>query len=282
MVLYHGSKEIVEYPEIRKARFQKDFYFGFYCTLYAEQAKRWATRYGDGYINKYEYVPSSTLNCLYFEEMTEEWLDFIVTCRRGIPHKYDIVEGPMAGGHLGFQESVLENIENIDFDAILCGVIDSKKPYEEKYTKKIPVAAAGGIFDRQDIDHVLSLGADAVQIASRFVVTKECDASDAYKRAYIEAGKGNIQIVKSPVGMPGRAVRNAFIRQVEQHKQEITGCYQCLEKCNPKEVPYCITQALIHAVKGELEQGLIFCGENVSRIHEMTTVPELMRELTQG
>ena len=193
-----------------------------------------------------------------------------------------IVEGPMAGGHLGFQESVLENIENIDFDAILCGVIDSKKPYEEKYTKKIPVAAAGGIFDRQDIDHVLSLGADAVQIASRFVVTKECDASDAYKRAYIEAGKGNIQIVKSPVGMPGRAVRNAFIRQVEQHKQEITGCYQCLEKCNPKEVPYCITQALIHAVKGELEQGLIFCGENVSRIHEMTTVPELMRELTQG
>ena len=188
----------------------------------------------------------------------------------------------MAGGHLGFQESVLENIENIDFDAILCGVIDSKKPYEEKYTKKIPVAAAGGIFDRQDIDHVFSLGADAVQIASRFVVTKECDASDAYKRAYIEAGKGNIQIVKSPVGMPGRAVRNAFIRQVEQHKQEITGCYQCLEKCNPKEVPYCITQALIHAVKGELEQGLIFCGENVSRIHEMTTVPELMRELTQG
>lgn len=96
MVLYHGSKEIVEYPEIRKARFQKDFYFGFYCTFYAEQAKRWATRYGDGYINKYEYVPSSTLNCLYFEEMTEEWLDFIVACRRGIPHKYDIVEGPMA------------------------------------------------------------------------------------------------------------------------------------------------------------------------------------------
>ena len=96
MALYHGSKEIVEYPEIRKARFQKDFYFGFYCTLYTEQAKRWATRYGDGYINKYEYVPSSTLNCLYFEEMTEEWLDFIVACRRGIPHKYDIVEGPMA------------------------------------------------------------------------------------------------------------------------------------------------------------------------------------------
>ena len=141
---------------------------------------------------------------------------------------------------------------------------------------------------------MLSLGADAVQIASRFVVTKECDASDAYKRAYIEAGKGNIQIVKSPVGMPGRAIHCNFLQKVKDGlkqpkvcpfnciKQEITGCYQCLEKCNPKEVPYCITQALIHAVKGELEQGLIFCGENVSRIHEMTTVPELMRELTQG
>ena len=283
MTLYHGSKDIVEYPEIRKARFNKDFYFGFYCTNIEKQAERWATRYGEkGYINRYEYTENTELKILRFEKMTEEWLDFIISCRSGQAHQYDIVEGPMAGGHLGFQESVLENIENIDFDAILCGVIDSKKPYEEKYTKKIPVAAAGGIFDRQDIDHVLSLGADAVQIASRFVVTKECDASDAYKRAYIEAGKGNIQIVKSPVGMPGRAVRNAFIRQVEQHKQEITGCYQCLEKCNPKEVPYCITQALIHAVKGELEQGLIFCGENVSRIHEMTTVPELMRELTQG
>ena len=283
MTLYHGSKDIVEYPEIRKARFNKDFYFGFYCTNIEKQAERWATRYGEkGYINRYEYTENTELKILRFEKMTEEWLDFIISCRSGQAHQYDIVEGPMAGGHLGFQESVLENIENIDFDAILCGVIDSKKPYEEKYTKKIPVTAAGGIFDRQDIDHVLSLGADAVQIASRFVVTKECDASDAYKHAYIEAGKGNIQIVKSPVGMPGRAVRNAFIRQVEQHKQEITGCYQCLEKCNPKEVPYCITQALIHAVKGELEQGLIFCGENVSRIHEMTTVPELMRELTQG
>ena len=97
MVLYHGSKEIVEYPEIRKARFQKDFYFGFYCTLYAEQAKRWATRYGDGYINKYEYVPSSTLNCLYFEEMTEEWLDFILDCRTGKDSTdYDLVVGGVA------------------------------------------------------------------------------------------------------------------------------------------------------------------------------------------
>ena len=97
MVLYHGSKEIVEYPEIRKARFNKDFYFGFYCTSLSEQAKRWATRYGEkGYINQYEYTPDKSLRCLVFEEMTEEWLDFIVACRNGKSHNYDIVEGPMA------------------------------------------------------------------------------------------------------------------------------------------------------------------------------------------
>lgn len=97
MILYHGSKEIVEYPEIRKARFNKDFYFGFYCTKYSEQAERWASRYGGkGYINKFEYIPNEKLNCLLFEEMTEKWLDFVVACRTGKSHQYDIVEGPMA------------------------------------------------------------------------------------------------------------------------------------------------------------------------------------------
>ena len=93
MLLYHGSSETVEFPEIRKARFNKDFYFGFYCTQYREQAVRWASRYGKtGFINTYEYTPDPGLNYLVFEEMTKEWLDFIVSCRRGISHTYDIVE----------------------------------------------------------------------------------------------------------------------------------------------------------------------------------------------
>ena len=97
MILYHGSNAIVEYPEIRKAKYNKDFYFGFYCTRYQEQAERWATRYGKKrYVNQYEYEPNEKLNYLLFEEMTEEWLDFIVACRQGKSHKYDIVEGPMA------------------------------------------------------------------------------------------------------------------------------------------------------------------------------------------
>lgn len=97
MILYHGSREIVEYPEIRKAVFNKDFYFGFYCTENQQQAERWATRYGrKGYVNKYLYTPDKELKCLKFDKMTEEWLDFVVACRLGKPHTFDIVEGPMA------------------------------------------------------------------------------------------------------------------------------------------------------------------------------------------
>ena len=95
--LYHGSREIVEFPEIRTARYHKDFYFGFYCTAFEEQAERWATRYGDGgVVNEYLYAPAVALRVLRFPEMTEEWLDFIVACRNGTPHDYDVVEGPMA------------------------------------------------------------------------------------------------------------------------------------------------------------------------------------------
>lgn len=97
ITLYHGSKSIVEFPEIRTARFHKDFYFGFYCTLLPEQAKRWAVRYNNvGVMNEYIYTPNDDLKVLKFPEMTEEWLDFIVACRLGTPHDFDIVEGPMA------------------------------------------------------------------------------------------------------------------------------------------------------------------------------------------
>ena len=97
MIVYHGGFEIIKEPEIRITKFNKDFYFGFYCTIMEEQAKRWATRFGNvGYVNEYEYTENAKLNILKFESMTEEWLDFIVSCRSGNNHDYDIVEGPMA------------------------------------------------------------------------------------------------------------------------------------------------------------------------------------------
>lgn len=97
MLLYHGSKWIVETPEIRIQKYNKDFYFGFYCTMFPQQAIRWAARFdGVGYLNEYQYTPNESLNIKYFPEMSEEWLDFIVSCRLGKSHEYDIVEGPMA------------------------------------------------------------------------------------------------------------------------------------------------------------------------------------------
>ena len=200
--------------------------------------------------------------------------------------KYDttadfiVVEGPLAGGHLGYSNEQLKDIESIDYDNELKNIISAKKVYEEKYKKHIPVIAAGGIFDKKDIMHMTELGADGVQIASRFVATEECDASDAYKQAYIHAREEDIQIIQSPVGMPGRALRNEFIKNIERERQPIKKCYNCLAQCNPGTVPYCITQALINAVKGDIENGLIFCGSNVGRIHQMTTVHNLMEELT--
>ena len=200
-------------------------------------------------------------------------------------HKYNrtadfiVVEGPKAGGHLGFSREDLEHLEELDYDSEICHIIQCKKEYEERYERPIPVIVAGGIFDRADIARVIEMGADGVQIASRFVATEECDAAEAYKQAYIDAKEEDVQIIQSPVGMPGRALRNKFIRQVEKARQPVAKCYNCLEKCNPAKVPYCITKALIDAVKGDVENGLVFCGSNVGRIQEMTTVHQLMQEL---
>lgn len=190
-----------------------------------------------------------------------------------------VIEGPKAGGHLGFSNEELQNMENIDYDTEIKEIIGCTKEYEKKYNTHIPVIVAGGIFDHYDIIHAIELGADGVQIASRFVATKECDASEEYKKAYIDAKEEDIKIIKSPVGMPGRAIRNEFIKRVEKKNQPVLKCYNCMKKCNPKEVPYCITKALVDAVNGDINNGLIFCGANVGRINEMTTVHELMEEL---
>lgn len=191
-----------------------------------------------------------------------------------------IVEGPKAGGHLGFSKEQLNQISDYDYEQEIQAIISEKKIYEQKYGVSIPVVVAGGIFDRADMEHVLSLGADGVQMGTRFVATEECDASLAYKQAYIQAKEEDIVIVKSPVGMPGRAIRNAWLKNAEQGKTPVKKCLHCIKNCNPKEIPYCITQALIHAVNGNVEQGLIFCGSSAGRIKELTTVSALMRELT--
>ena len=193
-----------------------------------------------------------------------------------------VVEGPEAGGHLGFSRDQLAHREELDFEQEIRDIIACKKEYEEKFGQEIPVIVAGGIFDRKDIDRAIELGADGVQIASRFVATRECDADERYKQAYVNAKEEDVQIIQSPVGMPGRAIRNHFMEIVENGRIPVKKCYNCLEKCNPAQVPYCITKALIDSVKGDVENGLMFCGANVGRIDKITTVHELMRELAKG
>ncbi len=189
-----------------------------------------------------------------------------------------VIEGPKAGGHLGFKVEELES-GDIDFDKSVADIIDETKKYAKKYNKEIPVVVAGGIFDGYDIAKYLKLGASGVQMATRFVATEECDASDEFKNAYINCKKEDIQIVKSPVGMPGRAISNPFVKKAHTEGEKITHCYNCLTPCNPATTPYCISKALINAVNGKIDEGLIFCGENASRITKITTVKELMDEL---
>lgn len=190
-----------------------------------------------------------------------------------------IVEGPEAGGHLGFRmNDLLEN--NLPSLAdIVKDVIKAVQPLEAKYNKKIPVIAAGGIYTGKDIAEMLNMGASGVQIASRFVATEECDAHENFKQAYINSTKNDLRIVSSPVGLPGRALYNTFIDKAEQSLHKVKKCYQCLDQCDPKTTPYCITDALVDSVCGDSDEGLIFAGSNVHRINKMTTVKELLSEL---
>ena len=143
-----------------------------------------------------------------------------------------------------------------------------------------PIVVGGGVYTREDMDHYLALGASGVQMGTRFVTTKECDASDAYKQAYVNAKEEDIVIVKSPVGMPGRAIHNIFLDKVKAGERFMRGCRQCIKTCHPATAPYCITEALINAVEGNLDEGLIFCGSNAYRAEKIETVAEIMEEFS--
>ena len=190
-----------------------------------------------------------------------------------------VVEGPEAGGHLGFSVEALVEKKTQDLKEIVKEVIEAIKPFEEKYNKKIPIIAAGGIYTGSDIAEIMKLGASGVQMATRFVATQECDASLAFKMAYIDSKQEDIKIVKSPVGMPGRAINNKFMKITQEKGCKVDKCYLCIKNCNPKKTPYCITEALIQAVKGNLDKGLIFVGSNAYKVDKIVSVKDLMKEL---
>lgn len=191
-----------------------------------------------------------------------------------------VVEGPEAGGHLGFKKEELERYTPSAYAEEIKKIIATVKSYAVKYKTEIPVVAAGGISDRDDVRRVMALGADGVQVATRFVTTEECDADIRYKEAYIHASEREIQIVKSPVGMPGRAIMNRFMQRVMSgEKIPHSPCHRCLAKCSPADIPYCITDGLIAAVKGNVEDGLLFCGAKAYRAQRVETVREVIQSL---
>ena len=190
-----------------------------------------------------------------------------------------VIEGPQAGGHLGFSKEELGHMDDLRYDNEIKKIIETVHAYGKKFDQKIPVVVAGGIVSKDDVSHAFQLGADGVQVASQFVATEECDAAMAYKEAYIHAGPLDVEIIESPVGMPGRALKNRFLEQIKKRPLAIGKCYGCLAKCNPAQIPYCITDALVRAVKGDVENGLIFCGANVGKIGRISTVHEVMQEL---
>lgn len=170
-----------------------------------------------------------------------------------------VAEGMEAGGHLGTDRSIKSILPEI------------------KAAVNIPVVAAGGIVNGYDMAEMVKLGADGVQMATRFVLSEECDVADEYKQHYLQAKKEDVIIVKSPVGMPGRALKNPFTAQLEKGQQpEPDECRACLKDCSRE---YCIHQALVNARNGKIGEGLVFCGMNVYKIKDILPVATIFENI---
>ncbi|MCF8223889.1 MAG: nitronate monooxygenase family protein [Bacteroidales bacterium] len=190
-----------------------------------------------------------------------------------------VVEGPRAGGHLGFKKENLDD-ENYTLDEIVPDVVKEVEVYEEKYQADIPVIAAGGIYTGQDIYDIMQKGARGVQLGTRFVTTDECDASMEFKQSYIDAKEADIEIIRSPVGMPGRAVRNGFIDKVKAGLKVPIKCpFHCIRTCNVSSSPYCIITALYNAYKGNMKSGYAFAGSNAYLATKISSVKDVFSEL---
>ena len=209
-----------------------------------------------------------------------------IICRKWLG-KFDylpdgfVVEGPKAGGHLGFKAEQLDDPE-FQLEHIVADVIQAVTPYREEHHKDIPVIAAGGVYTGADIARFLELGASGVQMGTRFVATYECDASEKFKQAYIDARKEDVTIIKSPVGLPGRALMNSFLENVANGLRRPKTCvHQCLHTCDAEKTPYCIAQALINAYKGKLKNGFAFAGANAYLVDKIVSVKELIASLIE-
>ncbi len=190
-----------------------------------------------------------------------------------------VVEGPKAGGHLGYKKTQIEDPDYM-LENIIPAVIESVKPFEEQFGKQIPVIAAGGIYTGADMYRLMKLGASGVQIGTRLVPTFECDASNEFKETYVNSRPEDIVLINSPVGLPGRAINNNFLKDVSAGKRNPVNCpWKCLKTCDYKKAPYCISLALINAAKGKLKNGFVFAGSNAYRTKKIQSVKAVFHEM---
>ena len=193
-----------------------------------------------------------------------------------------VVEGPKAGGHLGFKADQIQNKRN-RLEKLVSDVLDVVRAIKIKFNKEIPVIAAGGIYTGNDMFRIMKHGASAVQIGTRFVATEECDASAEFKEAFIRARSIDIKIINSPVGMPGRAIYNKFLLEAGEGKRKPASCsFNCIKSCNPKTTEYCIADALLSAYNGKMDDGFAFTGTNAGKIKKITTVKKIFDDLKRG
>ena len=192
-----------------------------------------------------------------------------------------VVEGPAAGGHLGFSRRQLEG-EPPCLESILAETLEAMSPFQQRYGRKIPVIAAGGIFTGKDIRCIMEQGASGVKMGTRFVATNECDADRAFKQAYVDCSTKDLMFIDSPVGLPGRAIRSPLLEAVERGETRPLNClWRCLRSCDVTNAPYCIARALMHAKRGDLREGFAFAGENAPLVKSIVSVRELVAELVE-
>ncbi len=190
-----------------------------------------------------------------------------------------VVEGPLAGGHLGYSIDQIED-EAYSLESVLPQVVEAVNSFADEHNCSIPVIAGGGVYTGEDIHRILSLGASAVQMGTRFVTTEECDAAIEFKQSYINAKESDIEIIKSPVGMPGRAIHNEFLERVARGATRPSSCpYNCIKTCKVESTPYCIMRVLYSAFIGNLKSGYAFSGSNAWRATKIESVKEMVDSL---
>ncbi len=190
-----------------------------------------------------------------------------------------VIEGPLAGGHLGFKKEEIDRPEK-NLEAILKETLPIIRIYENIYKNEIPIIAGGGIYTGKDVLDIMQLGAKAVKMGTRFVTTNECDAALEFKLNYLNCSADDVTIIDSPVGLPGRVIRNNFVKQIDEGKQRPINCsWKCLKTCNFKKAQFCIAEALFNAAKGNFREGFSFAGSKAFMSKQIISVRETFEQI---